>query len=242
MNLPTCNTGDILKISSVELKEKTTQAPKLYSEADLLSAMENVGNLTTTDKHKKILQHIGIGTPATRASIIETLLKRNYIIRNNKTLLPTEKGLQIYNLTKGKQISDVQMTAEWEFSFHQIEQGQLNADKFLNSIQTYTTEITKELLSLPIQRENIPQLQCPKCRQQYLIIRDKIIKCPDENCNWFQYRNVCGLQLSLSDIIELITNKRTSLIRSLKAKNGKKFDAFIVLKDNHKTIFEFLNT
>ncbi len=241
MNLPTCNVGDILKISSVELKERITQAPKLYSEADLLSAMENAGNLTTTDEHKYILQDIGIGTPATRASIIETLLKRNYVIRNNKTLMPTDKGLKIYNLTKGKQISDVQMTAEWELAFHQIEQGQLNVDKFLNNIQTYTTEITKELLASPIQRENIPQLQCPKCRQQYLIIRDKIIKCPDEDCSWFQYRNVCGVQLNIEQIISLIKNRKTPIIKNMKARNGKNFSAFIVLKDDYKTIFEFLD-
>ena len=82
--------------------EKTTQPPKLYTEADLLSAMENAGSSIENKEEKQALSTIGIGTPATRASIIETLLSRNYIIRKSKTLHPTDKGLQVYNLVKDK--------------------------------------------------------------------------------------------------------------------------------------------
>ncbi|WP_139418887.1 type IA DNA topoisomerase [Chryseobacterium mulctrae] len=239
IDLPELKIGDELKISQTDLKEKTTQPPKLYSEADLLSAMENAGRSIKDKEQQKAISNIGIGTPATRASIIETLLSRNYIIRKSKALVPTEKGLKVYGLVKNQKIANVQMTAEWEMALDKIEKGELNSKQFITDIKDYTREITKELLSLSILQENIPQLKCPKCQQHNLIIKDKIVKCPDEQCNWIQFRNVCGVQLSLQQIISLINNRKTPLIKNMKAKNGKKFSAYLVLKDDHKTIFEF---
>lgn len=237
--LPSFHTGDVLKISNVQMVQKTTQAPKLYTEADLLSVMEHAGNLTGGKDQKQALQNIGIGTPATRASIIETLIKRSYIIRKNKSLEPTDKGLQVYKLIKDTLIANVEMTADWELALRRIEQNELDPDEFLKDIQKYTIKITKELLSLKIQREDVPRLQCPKCKAQQLIITDKIIKCPDVHCNWIQLRMVCGVKLSLSDIIALITTSRSPLIKNMEAKNGRKFNAALVLTEHHKTIFDF---
>ncbi|MDH6252449.1 DNA topoisomerase-3 [Chryseobacterium sp. H1D6B] len=239
IELPEFKIGDELKISQAELQEKTTQPPKLYTEADLLSAMENAGRSIEDKEQQKAISNIGIGTPATRGSIIETLLSRNYIIRKSKALVPTEKGLKVYDLVKDQKIANVQMTAEWEMALDKIEKGELNSKQFITDIKDYTSEITKELLSVSISQENIPELKCPKCQQHNLIIKDKIIKCPDEQCNWIQFRNVCGIQLSIQQITSLINNKRTPLIKNMKAKNGKKFSAYIVLKDDHQTIFEF---
>lgn len=242
LELPEMRIGDELKISQAELQEKTTQPPKLYSEADLLSAMENAGRSIEAKEAQKAISTIGIGTPATRASIIETLLSRNYIIRKNKALIPTEKGLTVYNLVKNQKIANVQMTSEWEMALNKIEKGELDSKQFSTDIKDYTSEITKELLSLAIPNENIPQLKCPKCQEQCLLVKDKIIKCPDEQCNWMQFRNVCGVQLSVEQITLLINNKRTPLIKNMKAKNGKKFNAFIVLKDDLGTAFKFENS
>jgi len=239
IDLPEFNIGDELKISQVHLQEKNTQPPKLYSEADLLSAMENAGRSLEDKDQQKAISNTGIGTPATRASIIETLLSRNYIIRKSKALIPTEKGVKVYNLIKDQKIANVQMTAEWEMALDKIEKGELSEKKFITDIKDYTREITKELLSLSIPQENIPELKCPKCQQQNLIIKDKIIKCPDEQCSWMQFRNVCGVQLSIDQITALINDRKTPLIKNMKAKNGKKFSAYIVLKDDHKTVFEF---
>lgn len=242
IELPEFKIGDELKISKVEFVEKTTQPPKLYSEADVLSAMENAGrSINNNEKHTVIL-NIGLGTPATRASIIEILLSRSYIVRKSKALIPTEKGLKVYDLIRDKKIANVQMTAEWEMALDRIEKGELNAKKFINDIKSYTSQITNELLSLSIPQENIPELKCPKCQQHNLIIKDKIVKCPDDRCNWILFRFVCGIQLSLQQITPLINNRSTPLIKNMKAKNGKKFSAYIVLKDDHKTTFEFPGT
>lgn len=239
IDLPEFKAGDQLKISQADLFEKITRPPKLYSEADLLSAMENAGRSIENKEQQKAISNTGIGTPATRASIIETLLSRSYIIRKSKALIPTEKGQKVYDLVKDQKIANVQMTAEWEMALDKIEKGELSAERFLIDIKNYTSEITAELLSLSIPQENIPELKCPKCQHQNLLIKDKIIKCPDEHCNWMQFRTVCGVQLSIEQITALINDRKTPLIKNMKAKNGKKFSAYIVLKDDHKTIFEF---
>ncbi|AYM99233.1 type IA DNA topoisomerase [Chryseobacterium sp. 3008163] len=239
IDLPEMKIGDELKISQTELQEKTTQPPKLYSEADLLSAMENAGRSIEDKEAQKAISNIGIGTPATRASIIETLLSRNYINRKSKALVPTEKGLKVYHLVKEQKIANVQMTAEWEMALDKIEKGELSSKQFINDIQHYTVEITNELLSLHIPQENIPELKCPKCQQHHLIIKDKIVKCPDEQCNWILFRTICGVQLSIKDLTLLLTQNKTSLIKNMKSKNGKKFDAYLTLDDKVNLIFKF---
>jgi DNA topoisomerase-3 len=241
IELPEFKTGDELKISSTELKEKLTRPPKLYTEADLLSAMENAGRQIEDKDQQKALANIGIGTPATRASIIETLITRNYITRKSKTVVPTDKGEKVYDLIKDQKIANVQMTAEWEMALHQIETKEINSNQFITDITNYTKEITQELLSLKIPQENIPEIKCPKCQQNNLIIKDKIVKCPDEQCQWILFRMICGVQLSIDHITSLITKGKTPLIKNMKSKNGKKFDAFIILKEDHTTAFEFEN-
>lgn len=241
LELPEFKKGEELKISTTELLGKLTNPPKLFTEADLLSAMENAGKQIEDKDQQKALAGIGIGTPATRASIIETLISRNYITRKNKTLIPTEKGLQVYHLVKDKKIANVRMTAEWEMAFHQIEKNELDPKQFINNIKDYTTEITKELLSLNIPQENIPKVKCPKCQQHNLIIKEKIVKCPDEQCNWILFRNICGVQLTINHISTLIKTRKTPLIKKMQSKNGKKFDAYLLLGDDFNTTFEFSN-
>ncbi|WP_251040664.1 type IA DNA topoisomerase [Chryseobacterium sp. ISL-6] len=131
------------------------------------------------------------------------------------------------------------MTAEWEIALDRIEKGELNKTQFINDIQQYTTEITNELLSLHIPQENTPQLKCPKCQQHNLIIKDKIVKCTDEQCNWILFRIICVVQLSIKDFTLLLTQNKTSLIKNMKSKNGKKFDAYLALDDKLNLIFKF---
>lgn len=231
--------GDELKIQEASVLEKKTKPPILYTEAGLLSAMETAGKEIENEEERKVLQHIGIGTPATRAAIIETLFARNYIKREKKSLTPTEKGLQVYGLVKEKKIADVAMTAEWELVLQKIENNEVDADAFQKEMETYASTITNELLQTSIAQNNLPKLVCPKCKSQQLLIRDKIVKCTDEACNWVQFRNVCGVQIGIVDIGNLVNNGKTSLIKGIKSKAGKKFDAYIVLDADCKTSFEF---
>ncbi|MDN3706252.1 DNA topoisomerase 3 [Myroides ceti] len=238
-DLPELKKGDELKIKEASVLEKKTKPPGLYTEAGLLSAMETAGKEIENEDERKVLQNIGIGTPATRSAIIETLFTRNYIQREKKSLIPTEKGLQVYELVKDRKIADVAMTAEWELALQKIENNEADAGAFQKEMETYASSITNELLQTSIAQNNLPKLVCPKCKSQQLIIRDKIVKCPDEVCNWVQFRNVCGIQIGITDIENLVNKKKTSLIKGMKSKAGKKFDAYIVLNENAESSFEF---
>ena len=238
-DLPELKKGDEIKINEATVLGKITKAPVLYTEAGLLSAMESAGKQIEDAEERKALQNIGIGTPATRASIIETLFSRNYIQREKKSLVPTEKGLQVYELVKDRKIADVAMTAEWEVALQRIENNEADAGAFQKEMEKYASSITNELLQTSIAQNNLPKLVCPKCKSQRLIIRDKIVKCPDEVCSWVQFRNVCGVQIGIADIESLITKSKTSLIKGMKSKAGKQFDAYIVLNEDYKTSFEF---
>ena len=241
-DLPELKIGDELKIKEASVLEKQTKPPVLYTEAGLLSAMESAGKKIENEDERKVLQNIGIGTPATRASIIETLFTRNYIQREKKSLIPTEKGLQVYELVKDQKIADVAMTAEWELALQKIENNEADAGAFQKEMENYASSITNELLETSISQNNLPKLICPKCKIQQLIIRDKIVKCPDEVCSWVQFRNVCGVQIGIADIESLVNKKKTSLIKGMKSNAGKKFDAYIVLNEDYKTSFEFDKT
>ena len=238
-DLPELTKGDVLKIKEATVLEKKTKPPVLYTEAGLLSAMETAGKEIENEDERKALQNIGIGTPATRASIIETLFTRNYIQREKKSLIPTEKGLQVYELVKDRKIADVAMTAEWELALQKIENQEADASAFQKEMETYAKSITDELLQTSIAQSNLPKLTCPKCKSQQLIIRDKIVKCPDESCNWVQFRTVCGVQVSIENVISLINKGKTTLIKGMKSKAGKEFDAYIVLNEQAESSFEF---
>ncbi|MBL7761302.1 MAG: DNA topoisomerase III [Flavobacteriaceae bacterium] len=238
-DLPELHKGDELAIKEAAVLEKQTKPPVLYTEAGLLSAMETAGKEIENEEERKALKNIGIGTPATRASIIETLFTRNYILRDKRSLIPTEKGLQVYELVKERKIADVAMTAEWELALQKIENNEADAGTFQKEMETYAKSITDELLQTSIASTNQPKLTCPKCKSQQLIIRDKIVKCPYEACNWVQFRTVCGVQISIENVTSLVNKGKTSLIKGMTSKAGKKFDAYIILKENAESSFEF---
>ncbi len=237
--LPELKVGYELKIREASVLEKKTKPPVLYTEAGLLSAMENAGKEIDNEDERKALKDIGIGTPATRASIIETLFKRDYIRREKKSLIPTHKGLQVYGAVKDKKIADVAMTAEWEMALQKIENNEADAGAFHREMGTYATSITRELLDMSIAKEKQPELTCPKCKSHQLLVWNKVVKCPDEACGWFQFRTVCGVPLSIADIEILITNRKTKLIKGMKSNSGNKFNAYIVMNDKGETSFEF---
>lgn len=235
--LPELKVGDDLKLKEASVLEKKTKPPVLYTEAGLLSAMENAGKEIDNEDER----NIGIGTPATRASIIETLFKRDYIWREKKSLIPTHKGLQVYEVVKDKKIADIAMTAEWEMTLQKIENNKADADAFHKDMEAYATSITRELLEMGIAKEKQPELNCPKCKSRQLLIWNKVVKCPDEACGWLQFRIVCGVPLSLTDIESLVTKGKTNLIKGMKSNSGIKFNAYIIMNDQAETSFEFDN-
>ena len=128
--LPSLTEGEVLSLLNAEITEHKTKPKPLYTEATLLSAMENAGKDVEDAESKKAMAECGIGTPATRANIIETLILRDYIRRNKKAIIPTEKGLAVYEIVKDKKIANAEMTGSWELALAAIEARQMPAEKF----------------------------------------------------------------------------------------------------------------
>src|SRR3546814_1428782 len=105
-----------------------------------------------------------------------------------------------------------------ELELQKIEKNEADAMVFQKEMENYASSNTNELLQTSITQNNLPKLICPKCKSQQLIIRDKIVKCTDEACNWVQFRNVCGIQIGITDIENLANKKKTSLIKGMKRK------------------------
>ena len=238
-SLPNLAQSEVLTLLNAEITEHKTKPKPLYTEAALLSAMENAGKEVEDAESKKAMAECGIGTPATRANIIETLILRDYIRRDKKAIIPTEKGLAVYEIVKDKKIANAEMTGSWELALAAIEAGKMPSDKFAQGINSYVSTICEELLSLTPEQKSYPVYRCPKCRQQSVGIYAKVAKCRNEGCDFHIFREVCGTLLSEDNIRDLITIGRTPVLKGLTSKAGKKFNARLVLKDDYTTTFEF---
>ena len=240
-SLPNLTEGEVLSLVNANITEHKTKPKPLYTEATLLSAMENAGKEVKDAESKKAMAVCGIGTPSTRANIIETLILRDYIRRDKKSIIPTEKGLAVYEIVKDKKIANAEMTGSWELALAAIEAGKMPADKFSQGINSYVGTICEELLSLTPEQKSYPVYRCPKCGQQSVGIYAKVAKCRHETCGFHVFREVCGIHLSEDNIRDLISSGRTPILKGLTSKAGKKFNARLVLGEDYATSFEFEN-
>ena len=240
-SLPNLTEGEVLSLVNANITEHKTKPKPLYTEATLLSAMENAGKEVEDAESKKAMAECGIGTPATRANIIETLILRDYIRRDKKSIIPTEKGLAVYEIVKDKKIANAEMTGSWELALAAIEAGKMPSDKFTQGINSYVGTICEELLSLSSEQKSYPVYRCPKCGQQSVGIYAKVAKCRHETCGFHVFREVCGIHLSEDNIRDLIGSGRTPILKGLTSKAGKKFNARLVLGEDYTTSFEFEN-
>lgn len=237
--LPPLQEGETLSLSGVDLLEKQTKPKPLHTESSLLAAMENAGRELEDAELKASLKDAGIGTPATRAAIIETLFARQYIVREKRNIIPTEKGLAVYRIVKDKKIADVEMTGMWETALAKIEAGCMDADTFRKGIEVYAAQITAELLSVQLSIAGGETCPCPKCGSGRILFYPKVAKCSNVDCTLTIFRNKCDKQLTDKQVVELVTKRKTGLIKGFKGKNGKVFDASLVLDEQFNVAFLF---
>ena len=237
--LPPLQEGQTLPLSGVDLLEKQTKPKPLHTESSLLAAMENAGKELEDAELKASLKDAGIGTPATRAAIIETLFARQYIVREKKNLVPTDKGLAVYRIVKDKKIADVEMTGMWETALAKIEAGSMDADTFRKGIEVYAAQITAELLSVQLSFASGETCPCPKCGSGRILFYPKVAKCSNVDCTLTIFRSKCDKQLTDKQIVELVMKRKTGLIKGFKGKNGKAFDASLVLDEQFNVAFSF---
>ena len=239
--LPDLTEGDKPAVRDVEVQERQTKPKPLHTEATLLSAMESAGREIENVEEREAMKDAGIGTPATRAAIIETLFSREYIVREKKTLVPTNKGLTVYLAVHDKKIADVAMTGQWEAALAKIGTGDMDAGAFHRSIEVYASQITAELLDMAFARQdNRQSCPCPKCKSGNVVIFNKVAKCQNEACGLTVWRTIAKKELSDTQLISLLTNGKTGIIKGLiSGKTGKPFDAAIAFDADYKTVFDF---
>ena len=239
-SIPDWREGDTLTLKGCSITEGKTKPKPLHTEATLLSAMETAGKDIEDDALRQALKDCGIGTPATRAAIIETLFKRGYMERCKKSLVPTEKGLALYSVVKTMRIADVTMTGEWEKNLARIERGEMPAETFRREIEAYTREITSELLScdkLFARRDS--GCKCPKCGTGSMQFYGKVVRCDNAECGLPVFRLKANRTLSDDEIKDLLTDGHTKLLKGFKSKQGKSFDAIVAFDGDYNTTFVF---
>lgn len=238
--LPDWKEGDTLPVSAASLTEGKTKPLPLHTEATLLAAMETAGRDIEDEEVRQSLKECGIGTPATRASIIETLFARGYVQRVKKSLVPTEKGLALYSVVKEMRIADVAMTGEWEAALARIERGELKDEVFRKDIEEYTAQITSELLACDkLFIHDTSQYLCPKCKKGHMRFYPKVVKCDNAECALPIFRVKAGKTLSDADIASLLTTGRTGIVKGFNSKQGRAFDAMVALDEEYNTVFAF---
>ena len=238
--LPELQTDETLPLLASETVEKQTKPKPLHTESSLLSAMEHCGREIGDGQLRTAIREAGIGTPATRAAVIETLFARNYIRRDKKNLVPTEKGLAVYDTVKDKKIADVEMTAAWEDTLAKIETGEADAPSFRRDIEVYTAQIVAELLSATLDvAPSGEQCTCPKCKKSRILFFDKVAKCADVDCGFTLFRNKGGKVLTDKQIVGLVTTGRTPLVKGFRNREGRSFDAALVLNPDFTVGYSF---
>lgn len=238
--LPGWEEGDILEKAGCSITEGKTKPKPLHTEATLLAAMETCGKEIEDEELRQSLKECGIGTPATRAAIIETLFARDYVVRQKKALVPTEKGLALYSVVKDMRIADVQMTGEWEQALAGIERGTTDADTFRKSIEAYTAQITSELLSCDkLFSHKASDCACPKCQSGTMQFYGKVVRCDNPACGLPVFRMIAGKTLSDKEVSDLLANGRTGMLKGFRSKQGNSFEAAIVFDADFNTTFVF---
>ena len=203
--------------------------------------METAGNTDYVEDSN--VEKKGLGTPATRAGIIENLVKRQYIQRDGKKILPTEKGIQLIDCVPDD-VKSPKMTAVWETVLQHIEKGTANADEFMAQIEDSVMYLVRTYSSVDSSKhfsrwETVGT--CPKCGQKVLSY-PKSYSCENKECDFNIWKSICGKSISSAQAIKLLTKGKTDTLKGLKSKSGKSFDAAIKLNSDFKTEFVFLNT
>jgi DNA topoisomerase-3 len=233
--LPAFTKGEVLTNVKLDILERSTKPKALFTEATLLAAMENAGKDASSAEGRSVLKSIGLGTPATRAATIEVLLSRSYIKRQKNQIVPTERGISVFDIVKSMRIANVDLTAEWEDALEKIQSGKLKPESFSEAINIYTQQATEEILSVKIGEQTF----CPKCQNAHVRFFKKLVKCSDDHCQWIAFKYKANKILTDDQVRSLVTKGKTELIKGFTNKVGKSFDAFLSLNNNQEITFEF---
>jgi DNA topoisomerase III len=242
-NLPPVTQGEHVATIAIEIKTDQTRPPARYSEATILSAMEAAGKLIEDEELRDAMKEKGLGTPATRASIIETLISAHYLTRQGKELQPTAKAIQTITLLKNAvpELTSPELTGEWEFRLREIEHRKLTRDAFMKDIRHLTEEIVGKAKHFHPD-EHMPDSEpfgtCPKCGSP-IMERFKSFTCTNEECDFTVWKTIAGRLLSREEFETLVRDKQVGPLSGFRSRKGTRFPALLKLSDDFKAEFDF---
>jgi DNA topoisomerase-3 len=250
--LPPLEQGQAIKCASAEVEAKETKPPPRYTEATLLSAMETAGKLIDDEELREAMKESGLGTPATRAETIETLIRREYIERAGKDLMPTPKGLQVITMLEEHPLTSPELTGSWEKRLTDIEHGEDDRSKFIGDIAEFTRATVEKIAELDKEKlrpERVELGPCPRCGAETgEIIREnsKAYGCTswksreETGCGFVIWKRVAGRTLTPELARQLLEEGKTKdVISGFRSRAGKPFRARLVLNDEGKVEFDF---
>jgi DNA topoisomerase-3 len=242
-NLPAVWQGERVEAVHVEINTEQTRPPVRYNEGTILSAMEAAGKLVDDEELREAMKEKGLGTPATRAAIIETLISAHYLTRHGKELQPTAKAIQTIMLLKSAvpELTSPELTGEWEFRLREIEHRKLTRDAFMRDIRDLTKDIVGKAKHFHPD-EHMPDTEpfgrCPKCGSP-VVERFKSFTCTNEDCDFTIWKTIAGRLLSRDEFEALVRDKQIGPLGGFRSRKGKRFHAALKLSDDFKAEFDF---
>jgi DNA topoisomerase-3 len=237
--------NETVKAEKIEVEANQTKPPPRYSEATLLGAMEGAGKLIEDEELREAMSEKGLGTPATRAQIIEGLIWEKYVHRNGRELQPTAKAFSLITLLRGldiPQLSSPELTGDWEFKLNLMARGKLKRDEFMKEIADATREIVAKAKSY--ESDTVPgdygklNVPCPKCGGE---IHENYKKFQCQKCDFALWKIVASRQLEISEVEELISKGVVGPLQGFRSKQGFPFAAIIKMNAEFKPEFDFGN-
>lgn len=236
--------GEKVPVRAIDAHEDETKPPARYTEATLLSAMEGAGRLVEDEELSAAMKERGLGTPATRASIIEGLISQEYMARDGKSLVATRKGIELIDLLTHiglRTLTSPEMTGEWEYRLKKMEQGRLQRGEFMKEIKGYATEIVELVKDYRTKMQEVEleemALTCPECGSVGLRNTHDSVSC--RSCKFRVRRSISGRTMADEEIESLVREGKTPVLEGFRSRFGKPFAAGLQLNDKHRVEFYF---
>lgn len=233
-------------VDTVSKERMETRPPARFTEATLLSAMEGAGKLVDDGELRDAMAEKGLGTPATRAAIIENLIDQAYMVRDGRDLRPTAKAQQLFSLLKGlgiSSLSDPKLTGEWEYKLAQIEKGRLSRDDFMKEIREMTSDMVEatkryESDTVPVEHPAHLQHRCPKCGGE-IVENYRGFACTTKGCDFRIPKHPAGRTFEVSEVEELLARGTIGPLTGFTSKLGRPFAAALRLNSEWQLEFDF---
>lgn len=236
--------GESAQTAAIEVAEKETKPPPRYTEATLLSAMETAGKLVEDEDLRQAMSEKGLGTPATRAAIIEGLIFDKYVNREQRELIPTQQGIQLVDLLKEIGIDVLcspEMTGNWEHKLKDMEHGKLDRESFMQDIRNLTVEVVeKARRHAEVAKERVYEdidAACPRCGTRPLKQDDRTYACKADDCDFKLWKTISQRELQPREAEELLTKGSVGPLSGFRSRFGRLFDATLRLDKDQQVDF-----